>query len=203
VIEKPIDWEKVGGLLPAVIQNFESGQVLMLGYLSPESWNLTLATGEVHFFSRTRNRIWKKGETSGHVLKMKEWFLDCDADSFLLLVEPAGATCHEGNNSCFGTKIPTFSGLRFLEEKIAERWESGNKSDSYVAKLRDQGLPQISQKLGEEAIETVIAALAPENPQDFVEESSDLFFHWLVLAKSLGQSFDLVIQNLKRRNRLS
>lgn len=194
-----IDWKKGDGLLPAVVQNSDNGQILMVGFMSLQSWEMTLKTNEVHFFSRTKKRIWKKGETSGNSLKLKKWQLDCDNDSFLLSVKPIGPTCHTGIQSCFGQNTPSFENLHFLSEVIDDRWNQASEEDSYVARLKAKGLPAIAQKVGEEATETIIAALAPKGPEDFIDESSDLFFHWLLLAKSQEISFDDIIRNLKKR----
>ena len=196
-----IDWDKGSGLVPAVVQNWRTGRILMLGYLSAESWDLTLKTKEVHFFSRSRNRIWLKGETSGNKLALKNWEHDCDGDSFLLLVEPSGPTCHTGDETCFDG--PGYGKFDFdhLESLIDSRWTTGGPKDSYVASLREKGLQAIAQKVGEEAVETVIAAIAPSQPNEFLEESADLFFHWLVLARAKGVKFDDVLNVLDNRNK--
>jgi phosphoribosyl-ATP pyrophosphohydrolase/phosphoribosyl-AMP cyclohydrolase len=195
-----IDWNKGNGILPAVIQNAENGQVLIVGYLNIQSWALTLESQEVHFFSRSRQRIWRKGETSGNILRLQSWSLDCDGDSFLLMVCPSGPTCHTGEASCFTEKAPAFPNLAFLEKVVDWRWREAASAESYVARLRERGISVIAQKLGEEAVETVIASLAPKNQTDFIEESSDLFFHWLVLARSLQVPFSVVVENLKKRS---
>lgn len=196
------DWEKGQGLLPAVIQAQDSGLVLMLGYLNQDSLRLSLETGEVHFYSRSKKRIWKKGETSGNILKVVSIDLDCDNDSFLIKVIPRGQTCHTGKTSCF-SQFEDRVDLNFLSElemTIKNRWEThAPGSQSYVASLRDRGLARIAQKVGEEAVETVIASLRLETDEDFKSEAADLIFHLLVLMQAKGSSLSQILSILKKR----
>ena len=195
-----LDWHKMDGLLPAVIQNAENGKVLMLGYMNQESLIATLTSGQLTLYSRSRQRLWRKGESSGNSMAVHHISTDCDNDSLLIQVTPKGAACHLGYNSCY--QPPFSSTLGFLDELIElinERAES-NDENSYTAKLLESGIERCSQKVGEEAVEAVIAAVS-NNKEDLINESADLTFHLLVLLKACELSFYDVLQCLQERDR--
>ena len=199
--------ERSSDLLPAIIQHEETHKVLMLGYFNAESLALTQETGLVHFFSRSKNRLWQKGETSGHNLALKSISLDCDQDTFLVRVLPRGPTCHLGTNSCFGDALPgsSLDFLMELEEIIDQQWRSSAAQvveGSYLSQLKGAGLPRIAQKVGEEAVETVIAALASNDLSPLLEEAADLVFHLAVLLREKNTSLSQVAEILKNRNEL-
>jgi phosphoribosyl-ATP pyrophosphohydrolase/phosphoribosyl-AMP cyclohydrolase len=193
-----IDFEKSNGLVPVVIQDVQTLEVLMLGYMNAEAWTKTQNEGKVTFFSRTKNRLWTKGETSGNFLHVKETHVDCDNDTILIKVSAEGPTCHTGARSCFSTNYNQ-NFLFQLENIIADRYANPSEA-SYVNKLRQRGLNKIAQKVGEEGVETVIAALN-ETDFDFVNESSDLVFHLLVLLKEKGKTLKDIAINLESRNK--
>jgi phosphoribosyl-ATP pyrophosphohydrolase/phosphoribosyl-AMP cyclohydrolase len=193
-----IDFEKSNGLVPVVIQDVQTLEVLMLGYMNEEAWTKTQEEGKVTFFSRTKNRLWTKGETSGNFLHVKETHVDCDNDTILIKVSAEGPTCHTGARSCFSTNYNQ-NFIFELENIIADRYANPSEA-SYVNKLRQRGLNKIAQKVGEEGVETVIAALN-ETDFDFVNESSDLVFHLLVLLKEKGKSLKDIAINLESRNK--
>ena len=193
-----IDFEKSNGLVPVVIQDAQTLEVLMLGYMNQEAWTKTQEEGRVTFFSRTKNRLWTKGESSGNFLNVVESHLDCDNDTLLLKVNPIGPTCHTGNRSCFKTNYNQ-NFIFELENIIADRYANPT-TDSYVNRLREKGINKIAQKVGEEGVETVIAALN-ETDVDFVNESSDLIFHLLVLLKEKGKSLNDIALNLENRHK--
>lgn len=191
------DFTKGDGLIPVVVQDAQTLEVLMLGYADQAAWEKTLKEKRVTFFSRSKQRLWTKGEESGHYLELLDWKLDCDQDALLLLVRPVGPTCHTGDRSCFQTGY----GRNFifeLEDIIASRYEQADPA-SYVQRLRNQGLNKIAQKVGEEGVETVIAALA-ETDVDFVNEASDLLFHLLVLLREKEISLERIALNLEERH---
>lgn len=193
-----IDFDKSEGLVPVVIQDIQTLEVLMLGYMNQEAWTKTQNEGIVTFFSRTKNRLWTKGESSGNFLQVKETHLDCDNDTLLIKVNPIGPTCHTGNRSCFDTNYNQ-NFIFQLEKIIADRYANPDEA-SYVNSLRKKGLNKIAQKVGEEGVETVIAALN-ETEVDFVNESSDLIFHLLVLLKEKGKSLQDIALNLEGRHK--
>jgi phosphoribosyl-ATP pyrophosphohydrolase/phosphoribosyl-AMP cyclohydrolase len=193
-----IDFEKSNGLVPVVIQDVQTLEVLMLGYMNAEAWTKTQNESKVTFFSRTKNRLWTKGETSGNFLHVKETHVDCDNDTILIKVSAEGPTCHTGARSCFSTNYNQ-NFLFQLENIIADRYANPSEA-SYVNKLRQRGLNKIAQKVGEEGVETVIAALN-ETDVDFVNESSDLVFHLLVLLKEKGKTLKDIAVNLESRNK--
>lgn len=193
-----IDFEKSNGLVPVVIQDVQTLEVLMLGYMNEEAWTKTQNEGVVTFFSRTKNRLWTKGESSGNFLHVKETHLDCDNDTLLIKVTPVGPTCHTGNRSCFNT--PYNQNFIFqLQNIIADRYANPSE-ESYVNSLRKKGINKIAQKVGEEGVETVIAALA-ETDFDFVNESADLIFHLLVLLQEKGKTLEDIALNLESRHK--
>jgi len=193
-----IDFNKSDGLVPVVIQDAQTLEVLMLGYMNQEAWTKTQNEGIVTFFSRSKNRLWTKGESSGNFLHVKETHLDCDNDTLLIKVTPDGPTCHTGNRSCFSTNYNQ-NFIFELENIIADRYANPSEA-SYVNSLRKKGLNKIAQKVGEEGVETVIAALN-ETEVDLVNESSDLIFHLLVLLKEKGKSLQDIALNLESRHK--
>lgn len=186
------------GLIPAIIQDSRTKEVLMLGYMNETSFNQTLETHLVTFFSRSRNEIWVKGATSGNYLEMINWSLDCDEDTLLIQAKPKGPTCHTGTTSCFGEAEPTsFDTLSKLIDTIDERFTTP-KEGSYIQSLIEKGLPKIAQKVGEEGVEIVIEAMRNE-PQLFKEEAADLLFHYLVLLRAKEVSLDEILSVLRER----
>jgi len=193
-----IDFEKTQGLVPVIIQDVQTLEVLMLGYMNQEAWDKTQAEGKVTFFSRSKNRLWTKGEESGNFLFVKETHIDCDKDTILIKASPVGPTCHTGSRSCFKTDYNQ-NFIFELEQIIADRYENP-VAESYINKLRGKGLNKIAQKVGEEGVETVIAALN-ETDEDFINESSDLIFHLLVLLREKGKSLADIGLNLEGRHK--
>ena len=194
-----LNWDKVNGLIPTIVQGVRSGRVLMLGFMNPKALEKTMETGLVTFWSRSRQKLWTKGETSGNSLKVKEIRPDCDGDSLLALVEPQGPTCHRGTVSCFGQddELVALEFLDFLEGLILDR-KKRKPRDSYTTELFEKGLPQIAKKVGEEAAEVIVSAF--QNRQSTVEESADLLFHLLVFLAEREVSMVEVVEELKRRN---
>jgi phosphoribosyl-ATP pyrophosphohydrolase/phosphoribosyl-AMP cyclohydrolase len=193
-----IDFNKSGGLVPVIIQDGQTLEVLMLGYMNPEAYNKTIEEKIVTFFSRSKNRLWTKGETSGNFFHVKSIHLDCDNDTLLIKVKPIGPACHTGERSCFKTDYNQ-NFILLLENIIADRYENP-KEGSYVNKLHNKGINKIAQKVGEEAVETVIAALN-ETETDFINESSDLVFHLIMLLKEKGISLEQIAKNLENRHK--
>ena len=186
------------GLVPAIIQDNTTHKVLMLGYLNQESLSLTLSTEVVHFYSRTKQRIWKKGEESGNELKVVSLKEDCDKDTVLIKVSPVGPVCHKGDDTCFEDSNVSGDFLSTLENIILDR--KINPSDaSYVSNLFKKGTNKIAQKVGEEAVELVIEA-KDDNDDLFLNESADLLFHYLILLQNKGFKLNDVINVLKNRN---
>lgn len=193
-----IDFSKGDGLIPAVIQDANTFQVLMLGYMNEEAYLKTSKEGKVTFFSRTKNRLWTKGEESGNYLNVIDMTIDCDNDSLLIKVDPIGPTCHKGTKTCWGENEATsFGVVEMLEKTITQRWDS-ESSESYVASLKQKGAHKIAQKVGEEAVEVVIEALRTDDDL-LLEESADLLFHYLLLLKAKGYSLNDVLHVLKGR----
>ena len=193
-----IDFDKNSvGLVPAIIQDVETKNVLMLAYMNKEAIDLTLESKKVHFFSRSKNRIWMKGEVSGNFLNLISLKGDCDNDSLLLKVKPQGPTCHKGDDTCWGEKNDQ-NFLNILEEIIADRII--NPSDnSYISNLFEKGIDKIAQKVGEEATELVIAS-KNENEKELIYESADLLFHFLLLLQKKNLRFKDVVDELEQRN---
>ena len=186
------------GLLPAIIQDSVTKTVLMLGYMNREAFQKTKETEQVTFYSRSKKRIWVKGEESGNFLKLVKIKVDCDQDAILITANPQGPTCHTGTDSCWGEVNQSHYGfLTELEEIITERKKT-NDDNSYVASLFREGINKIAQKVGEEAVETVIEA-KDENSELFLNESADLLFHFLILLKEKGFSLNDVEAVLKDR----
>lgn len=200
-LSQRIDWEKVDGLIPVIVQDFTSSEVLMLGYMNREALDTTLSTQKVTFYSRTKQRLWTKGETSGHVLQLKNLALDCDQDTLLATVEPVGPTCHLGTTSCFDGDAQEASQmvwLQHLETLLGER-KNADPQTSYTASLYARGTKRISQKVGEEGVEVALAATSGDKAE-LVCESADLMYHLLVLLNDQGLSMSDVINKLKERH---
>ncbi|QJC33610.1 bifunctional phosphoribosyl-AMP cyclohydrolase/phosphoribosyl-ATP diphosphatase HisIE [Enterobacteriaceae endosymbiont of Donacia provostii] len=194
-----LDWIKTNGLIPTIIQHKISGQILMHAYMNKESLITTLKTKKVTFFSRTRNKIWTKGETTGNFLYVKKITTDCDKDTILILVIPINYTCHLDKYSCFKTKIiPDFTFL-YLLEKILDKKKYSSTESSYTYKLYKSGIKRISQKVGEEAIETIIAA-NDNNKKETIQETADLIYHLIILLKIKNINLKDIIRILKIRN---
>lgn len=192
-----IDFAKGDGLVPVIVQDFQTLEVLMLGYMNEEAWQKTQTEKKVTFFSRSKNRLWTKGEESGNFLHVKSYHIDCDKDTVLIKADPVGPTCHTGSRSCFNTAYESNFILE-LERIINNRYDFPSE-ESYVNRLRQKGINKIAQKVGEEAVETVIAALA-ETDTDFINEASDLVFHLIVLLREKGFSLETIAKNLESRH---
>jgi phosphoribosyl-ATP pyrophosphohydrolase/phosphoribosyl-AMP cyclohydrolase len=194
-----LDWAKTDGLMPAIIQHAVSGEVLMLGYMSPQALEKTETSGNVTFYSRTKQRLWTKGETSGHFLKVVSIAPDCDNDTLLILANPVGPTCHLGTSSCFGEKTRhAWHFLYQLEQLLAGR-KHADPGSSYTAKLYASGTKRIAQKVGEEGVETALAATVNDRTE-LVDEASDLLYHLLVLLQDQELDLGNVIENLRERH---
>ncbi len=190
----------VDGLLPAIIQDDHTGKVLMQGYMNKESFQKTLDEKVVWFYSRSKQRLWKKGETSGNELQVCSVRLDCDLDSILIKVIPLGPVCHTGADTCFNEiNTVSYDWIKHLEAIIEQRQKSGD-SKSYVASLFEKGINKIAQKVGEEAVEVVIEA-KDDNEELFLNESADLLFHYLILLKAKGYGLNDVLEILKSREK--
>jgi phosphoribosyl-ATP pyrophosphohydrolase/phosphoribosyl-AMP cyclohydrolase len=193
-----IDWNKGDGLIPAIIQNSLTGSVLMLGYMNADAIIKTFETKKVTFFSRSKNRLWVKGETSGHFLNFENMTLDCDGDTLLVQVNPVGHTCHTGTQTCFGNVQPVgFMFLETLAQIIAQRAQA-DPTQSYIARLIQDGTLKMAQKVGEEGVEVALAATC-ETPEKLKEESADLLFHLMVLLHSKGINLVDIINVLRNR----
>lgn len=194
-----LDFEKSNGLIPAIIQNDKTMEVLMLGYMNKESLEKTLEEKKVCFYSRTKQRLWTKGETSGNFLYLVSISSDCDNDTLLIRVNPDGPTCHTGSESCFKYNYKNdLSWLSKLEDIIEER-KTASAETSYTAKLFQKGISRISQKVGEEGVETALAAAT--NGDNFIDEASDLIFHLLVLLKAKNKNLKDVAKCLEKRHK--
>lgn len=191
-------WEKMNGLVPALVQDARSGRVLMLGYMDKSALAATLRDGFVTFFSRSKERLWQKGETSGNRLRLRGVFADCDDDALLVLADPEGPTCHLGTQSCFGGENTAAGWLADLSAIIAERARSGDAS-SYTRKLLDEGPERIGKKIGEEGVEVALAGVT-RDPEGCVEEVADLVYHVSVLMEARGFGWDDVVARLKQRH---
>lgn len=192
-----LNWEKVNGLLPAIIQDNQTGQVLMLGYMNQEALRATYETKQVTFYSRTKKRLWMKGETSGHTLRVIQILTDCDEDALLILAEIKGPCCHLAQSSCFGTYFPTFSALFQLEKVILSRYQE-RPNQHYTTQLFEQGLKRIAQKVGEEGVEVALAGSCGDK-NETMKEAADLLYHLLVLLIAKQISLNEVNLILKQR----
>jgi len=196
-----IDFAKGDGMVPAIIQDAKTLQVLMLGYMNQEAYEKTCLENKVTFFSRTKNRLWTKGEESGNFLNVVSMRLDCDRDTLLIQAIPQGPTCHLGTQTCWAEEKDTrFGILAELENTISERLQAGSAEKSYVASLKEKGIEKIAQKVGEEAVETIIEALR-SNDELFLNESADLLFHYLILLQAKGFKLNDVLTVLEQRKR--
>ncbi|EGQ8509119.1 bifunctional phosphoribosyl-AMP cyclohydrolase/phosphoribosyl-ATP diphosphatase HisIE [Vibrio parahaemolyticus] len=201
-LSERINWEKVDGLVPAIVQDFQSSQVLMMGYMNQDALAKTGETGQVTFFSRTKERLWTKGETSGNVLQIVNISLDCDNDTLLVRVNPIGPTCHTGTTTCWDGDAQEESQmvwLHQLEQLLAAR-KSADPDSSYTASLYARGTKRISQKVGEEGVEVALAATSGDKAE-LVCESADLIYHLLVLLQDQGLSMNDVVNKLKERHK--
>jgi phosphoribosyl-ATP pyrophosphohydrolase/phosphoribosyl-AMP cyclohydrolase len=198
-----LDWSKADGLIPAIVQHAVSGAVLMLGYMNREALRATLDGGRVVFYSRSRERLWLKGETSGHYLNVVSVTPDCDRDTLLILAEPQGPVCHTGTPTCFAEQPPTAAGslafLARLEAIIAQRM-ADKPAGSYTARLLAAGPARIAQKIGEEGVELALASITADD-SSIVNESADLIYHLLLLIKSRNLSLMRVVQELESRHK--
>ncbi|SFW63230.1 bifunctional phosphoribosyl-AMP cyclohydrolase/phosphoribosyl-ATP diphosphatase HisIE [Luteibacter sp. UNCMF366Tsu5.1] len=193
------DFAKGGGLLPAIVQHARTGEVLMLGYMDEAALAATREDGRVTFFSRSKGRLWTKGETSGNTLTTVDVRLDCDADTILVRALPAGPTCHNGTSSCFGDDVaPKLGFLAELDALVAER-HAQRPQGSYTTTLFDGGMRRIAQKVGEEGVETALAVVA-EDDDALVGEAADLVFHLMVALRARGIGFDAVAAKLASRH---
>ena len=197
-----IDFNKnPDGLVPAIIQDANTKNVLMLGYMNQDALDKTQQTQQVTFFSRTKNRLWTKGEESGNFLNLVEIKLDCDNDTLLIFVNPSGPTCHKGSGTCWNdTNNESYGFISKLEDVITNRIEDAEASKSYVATLFKEGINKIAQKVGEEAVEVIIEA-KDTNDELFLNESADLLFHYLLLLQAKGFKMKDVVTVLKGREK--
>lgn len=195
-----LDFEKTDGLIPAIIQDNETNKVLMLGYMNQEALNKTQETGKVTFFSRTKQRLWTKGEESGNFLNLVSIAVDCDNDTLLVKVNPVGPVCHTGQDTCFGEKNEeNIMFIKYLQQFIQHRFETMPKG-SYTTSLFESGVNRMAQKVGEEAIESVIEACNGTDER-LVYESADMLYHLIVLLTSKGLSIDDLARELKSRHK--
>jgi phosphoribosyl-AMP cyclohydrolase / phosphoribosyl-ATP pyrophosphohydrolase len=196
-----IDWEKSIGLIPAIVQSARDNRVLMLGYMNKEALHATLKTAKATFYSRSKARLWVKGETSGNYLNVDEVILDCDCDTLLLRVHPSGPCCHLNTQSCFGCMNPEdgISFLNQLEHVIDNRLQQTNTKSSYVARLAEAGMYKITRKIDEEALEVVLATIQG-NKQQILEETADLLFHMLINLRHQGLELKEVVEVLNKRH---
>jgi phosphoribosyl-ATP pyrophosphohydrolase/phosphoribosyl-AMP cyclohydrolase len=196
-----LDWAKTAGLMPAVVQDAFDGRVLMQGWMSPEALAHSLDNGVVTFWSRSREKLWTKGETSGNGLRLVAVHADCDNDCLLVLAEPQGPTCHRETDSCFDNRRPVRPQLAFLgtlERLLAQR-DAERPGGSYTTRLFEAGVKRIAQKVGEEGLETALAAVAGDR-EELGNEAADLLYHLLVLLRASGLSLQDVVQTLESRH---
>ena len=196
-----INFDKTTGLVPAIIQDAETKSVLMLGYMNQEAFDKTVSTNQVTFYSRSKQRLWVKGEESGNFLQLVSLKNDCDEDTLLIQVIPHGPTCHKGTDTCWKQENNQEYGfLTTLENTITERVANKDTQKSYIASLFAKGINKVAQKVGEEAVETVIEAM-DNNDELFLYESADLLFHYLMLLQAKGFKLEDIIQELKGRQK--
>ena len=195
-----LDFEKMGGLIPAIVQDNNTNKVLMLGFMNEEAYEETKETGKVTFFSRTKNRLWMKGETSGNTLQVVSMMVDCDNDTILIKANPAGPVCHTGADTCFGEKnVEDIMFLKYLQDFIEQRRQEMPEG-SYTTSLFLKGVNRMAQKVGEEAVETVIEA-TNGTEDGFIYEASDLIYHQIVLLTSKGLRLEDLARELKKRHK--
>ena len=193
-----LNFSKLNGLVPAVIQDYTTLQVLMVGFLNEEAFEKTRNEGKVTFFSRTKNRLWTKGETSSNFLIVKKITLDCDNDSLLIKVDPAGPVCHSGTKSCFGNEDN--KGFLYKLEQIVDQRIASDAPDSYTNRIYRDGINKAAQKVGEEAVELIIEA-KDDNPGLFKNEAADLLYHLLILFRAKGLTLAEIEEVLKNRHK--
>jgi phosphoribosyl-ATP pyrophosphohydrolase/phosphoribosyl-AMP cyclohydrolase len=195
-----LDWEKVNNLMPVVVQDATNGKVLMLGYMNHEALDKTLEINKVTFFSRTKERLWTKGESSGNFLELTDISQDCDNDTLLIMANPIGPTCHLGTQSCFADSEGfTLDFISHLDGVINDRYL--NRDDkSYTSSLFESGVKRMAQKVGEEGVEVALAA-ATDDREELVNEASDLIYHLLVLLRGKDVELTEVVENLKQRHK--
>jgi phosphoribosyl-AMP cyclohydrolase / phosphoribosyl-ATP pyrophosphohydrolase len=198
-----LDWDKGNGLLPAIVQDAGSGAVLMLGYMNRDALAATLASGRVTFWSRSKGRLWTKGETSGHFLELQQIAVDCDGDTLLVLAQPKGPACHRGTPTCWGEDPPQpavqeIAFLGVLEQVITERIAT-RPQGSYTAKLLGEGMRRIAQKVGEEGLELALAGVA-QSDTEIIAEAADLLYHTLLLLRVKHLSLSQVVAELESRH---
>ena len=193
-----IKFDKNTGLVPVIIQDYLNLKVLMLGYMNQEAFDKTLQEKRVTFFSRSKNRLWTKGETSGNYLELMDWQLDCDSDTILIKAKPLGPTCHNGTTTCFAEE--TDKGFLYeLQQTISDKIDN-NDENSYTNELYKRGINKVAQKVGEEAVELVIEA-KDNNDELFLNEAADLLYHYLILLKAKGFTIEDVEKILKSRSK--
>ena len=193
-----IKFDKNTGLVPVIIQDYLNLKVLMLGYMNQEAFDKTLQEKRVTFFSRSKNRLWTKGETSGNFLELMDWKLDCDNDTILIKAKPLGPTCHKGTTTCFAEE--TDKGFLYeLQQTISDKINN-NDENSYTNELYKRGINKVAQKVGEEAVELVIEA-KDNNDELFLNEAADLLYHYLILLKAKGFTLEDVETILKSRSK--
>lgn len=196
-----LDWAKMDGLIPAIVQHAFDGRVLMQGYMNREAAEATLQSGKVTFWSRSREALWTKGETSQHVLDLVSIHPDCDGDCLLVLARPKGPTCHRGTETCFDGDEPVAPGLAFLAhlDTLIEHREKHRPEGSYTTELFEAGVSRIAQKVGEEAVETALAAVAGSQ-DELLAESADLLYHLVVLLRARGANLEALLHTIKERH---
>jgi phosphoribosyl-ATP pyrophosphohydrolase/phosphoribosyl-AMP cyclohydrolase len=198
-LQELMDWSKGDGLLPAIVQDCASGEVLMLGYMNAEALSATQASGFVTFWSRSKQRLWRKGETSGHVLAVTSILADCDHDALLIRARPHGPTCHLGTSSCFGDSVRLpWAFLGELDALIAQR-DAARPRGSYTTTLFEAGVHRMAQKVGEEGVETALAGVAQDDDA-LLGEAADLIYHLAVLLRARGRSLANVVDVLEMRH---
>ncbi|MDR1523700.1 MAG: bifunctional phosphoribosyl-AMP cyclohydrolase/phosphoribosyl-ATP diphosphatase HisIE [Tannerella sp.] len=195
-----LDFNKLDGLIPAIVQDAQTNVVLMLGFMNEEAYRATVESGKVTFYSRTKQRLWTKGETSGNFLHVVKILSDCDSDTLLIKARPAGPACHTGADTCFGeTNRDGICFLQYLQDFITRRFEE-QPEGSYTTSLFKKGVNRMAQKVGEEAVETVIEATNGTD-EGFIYEASDLIYHLIVLLTSKGFSLEDLAKELKKRHK--
>jgi len=195
-----IDYAKGDGLVPAIVQHAETSQVLMLGYMNREAINATQEESFVTFYSRSKKRLWVKGETSGNTLALVSICIDCDRDTLLVKALPAGSVCHTGTPTCFASDAPASPGFLNSLERIIDERKQADPEDSYVARLTAKGLTKIAQKVGEEGVEAALAGVS-EDDEALKGEAADLIFHLMMLLRARGLSLADVVSTLEARHR--
>lgn len=197
-----LDWTKMDGLIPAIVQDAASGEVRMLGYMDRAALDSTIADKLVTFHSRSRQKPWRKGETSGNLLDLVDISADCDRDALLVLASPRGPTCHSGTTSCFGSDGPPGIGFLVTLTSLLEQRASADPATSYTARLLGQGIKRLAQKVGEEGVEVALAAVAGD-AAELTSEAADLVYHLTVLFEASDTSWDAVSAELRRRHAAS